>query len=111
MTDARGAVMIMNVLPGHKAAHFRMNCADVVVRYLGGDHTLISEIKRNAEIQSVLPADHPMAMFRQSVAHENGVNDQAMTSSKVKTYAETLVPSKDIEDLGTPAECLSPNVV
>ena len=55
VVDARGAVYLMHVLQGHKASLFRINCADIVVRYLGGDETLVAGIQRNAEIQAALP--------------------------------------------------------
>jgi hypothetical protein len=48
VTDARGFVMIVNILPGHRAAQFRSASADIVVRFLGGDMTLVEEIQRNA---------------------------------------------------------------
>lgn len=44
VTDARGIVKILMLLPGRKAATFREQAADTLVRYLGGDETLIAEI-------------------------------------------------------------------
>ena len=63
VTDARGAVVIMNLLPGRKAAQFRLTCADVMVRFLGGDETLIAEIKRNHEFQGFVDETNPLAFF------------------------------------------------
>ena len=63
VTDARGVVTIINLLPGRAAASFRAISADVLVRFLGGDLTLIAEIQRNAEAQAVLPADAPARLF------------------------------------------------
>jgi hypothetical protein len=51
--NARGAVMIMNYLQGPRAARFRTFCADVVVRYLEGDESLVGEIRRNASVQPI----------------------------------------------------------
>ena len=67
VTDARGIVMITNVLPGEQAYKFRMKLADIVVRYLGGDVTLVNEIKRNMEMQTTLSENDPMAIFGQSI--------------------------------------------
>ena len=67
VVDARGAVYIMHVLQGRKASLFRINCADIVVRYLGGDTTLVAGIQRNAEIQAALPQEHPMRIFGEVV--------------------------------------------
>ena len=63
VTDARGTVVIMNMLPGRKAAQFRLACAEVMVRYLGGDETLIAEIRRNHDLQGVVDETNPMALF------------------------------------------------
>jgi hypothetical protein len=68
VTDARGLVMIMNLLPGRQAAQFRMKSGDVLVRYLGGDQTLVSEIQRNAAAQGSLPADNIGRLFGDAVA-------------------------------------------
>ena len=51
VTDARGAICIINVLTGQRAAAFRLKAADIVVRALGGDETLVDEIRRNAAVQ------------------------------------------------------------
>lgn len=71
VTDARGLVMIMNLLPGRQAAQFRMMAADVLVRYLGGDQTLISEIQRNAVAQDALPEDNIGRLFGDAVAESS----------------------------------------
>ena len=47
------------VLPGKAAAHFRKATADVAVRYLGDDLTLVEEIAANRLAQETLPEDHP----------------------------------------------------
>jgi len=70
VTDARGAVCIINVLPGQHAAMFRQSTAHLLVRYLGGDETLISEIQHNAAVQQALPAEHVMRMFGEAVEQE-----------------------------------------
>ena len=41
VTDVQGVVTIINLLPGEKAAMFRLKSADIIVRYLGGDTSLI----------------------------------------------------------------------
>ena len=67
VTGARGVVVILNLLGGPRAARFRLKCADIVVRALGGDETLVEEIRRNAESQAALPADAPMRLFGETV--------------------------------------------
>ena len=70
VTDAKGLVAIVSLLKGVRAAAFRLKAADIVVRALGGDETLVDEIRRNAAIQGTLPDDHPMRMFGHTVEVE-----------------------------------------
>ena len=57
-------IELINILPGPRAARFRQAGAKVLVRVLGGDETLISEIRANAtKIASAHP-DNPMNMFQ-----------------------------------------------
>jgi hypothetical protein len=48
VTDARGTVKIINFLPGPQAARFRDVCANIVVRFLEGDASLVEEIGRKS---------------------------------------------------------------
>ena len=66
-TDAKGAVIIMNLLPGKKAAEFRKACAGIMVRYLGGDETLIGEIKRNQVVQEIVSETNAIRFFAEAV--------------------------------------------
>lgn len=63
VTKAKGAVMIMNLLPGPKAAQFRLACADILVRYLGGDESLVAEIRRNRDLQETAESTDPVSLF------------------------------------------------
>ena len=67
VTDARGLVTIVNLLPGDRAARFRAKGADIVVRYLGGDESLVAEIEANRAAQAQLPVDHPARIFGEDV--------------------------------------------
>lgn len=70
VTDARGAVQIIMILPGRAAAAFRKKAAGILVRFLGGDETLVDEIAANYEAQSTLPEDDPLRFFGQTVESE-----------------------------------------
>ena len=70
VTDARGAVEIIMLLPGRAAASFRKEAAGVVVRFLGGDLTLVEEIAANRLAQEQLPDSHPARLFGQAVESE-----------------------------------------
>ena len=67
VTTAKGAVMIINALPGKVATKLRIEWADIIVRYLGGDLTLVKEIAHNRNIQDNTPDDHPLRFFGQDV--------------------------------------------
>ena len=64
VADARGITEIIVLPPGKAAAHFRKAAADVVVRYLGGDLTLVEEIAANRLAQESLPEEHPARTCR-----------------------------------------------
>jgi hypothetical protein len=70
VTDAVGLVIILNLLPGQRAARFRVSCARIVVRYLGGDETLVSAIRKNRRAREALPEEHPARIFGQAVESE-----------------------------------------
>jgi len=55
------------ILPGRAAAIARQSAANVVVRYLGGDVTLVREIMANRNMQAQLEPEHPATIFGQSV--------------------------------------------
>ena len=67
VTDVRGAVMIINVLPGPAAAKFRFTIADVFVRFMGGDDNMIAQLKKNKEIQQSISSSDPMRIFGEAV--------------------------------------------
>jgi len=109
VVDARGLVTLLNLLPGHKAAAFRAKSADIIVRYLGGDPTLIAEINRNAEIQANLPEDHPMAIFATSFGQA-----QVFVTPTEKSIVSCLNLQEGpilFQDLGIPTLLLSPNCI
>jgi hypothetical protein len=67
VTDAEGITQIIMLLPGRAAAIARQSAANVVVRYLGGDVSLVREIMANRNMQAQLEPDHPASIFGQSV--------------------------------------------
>ena len=57
VATAAEMVDIVWQLPG--TAAFRRNCAQLVVRFLGGDETLVDEIRRNRAAQEQLASSNP----------------------------------------------------
>jgi len=73
VADARGIVRIIMLLPCRAAAPVRAKAADVLVRYLGGDPSLVPEIAQNRAAQEMLPESHPARIFGETVEHESRV--------------------------------------
>jgi hypothetical protein len=85
VTDARGMVTIINLLPGPRAAQFRASSAEILVRYLGGDKTLVDEINRYAELQASTSSDNIVSIFGEAVAKR---------SALVTSISNVVVPPK-----------------
>ena len=90
VVGAKGLVTIMNLLQGERAAKFRAAEADVLVRYLGGDLTLIGEVQGIREAQRQLPADHPARIFGEHVETAEGLTAQLATSEKLVAILPAL---------------------
>ena len=59
VTDARGIVEIIMLLPGQQAARVRRTAAELLCRYLGGDLSLVNEVCRNRGMQEQLAVQNP----------------------------------------------------
>ena len=70
VSDARGIVEIIMILPGRAAGHIRKAAANVMVRYLGGDLSLVEEIAANRLRQEEMEEDEPARLFGQTVESE-----------------------------------------
>ena len=100
VVDARGLVVLINLLPGAKAAAFRAAGADILVRYLGGDETLVGEIHRNRERQEALPEDNPLRIFGEDVeasARGRGLLGHETAGVYIVRYGPRLIVSAPAE--------------
>ena len=70
MADARGIVYSIMLMPGKAAAQFRKASADVIVRYLGGDPSLVEETTAYHLAQERRPEDDLARVFGQAVESE-----------------------------------------
>ena len=59
VTSAKGIVEIIMLLPGNQAARVRRQAAELLVRYLGGDITLVDEVCQLREFQNHLAEVEP----------------------------------------------------
>ena len=67
VADAYAITELIMVLPGRAAGSVRKAAASVLVRYLGGDTSIIDEIAQNHMDQQELDEDHPARIFGQTV--------------------------------------------
>ncbi len=77
--DATGITQVLMLLPGRAAAEFRKSVAKVLVRYIGGDPTLVDEIAANRTAQEQLAIEdpeHPARLFGESVELQNALMDR-----------------------------------
>ncbi len=70
MAEVPTIVEIIMVLPGQAAGQVRKAAADVMVRYLGGDPSLVQEVAANRLRQEELDDDDPARLFGQTVESE-----------------------------------------
>ena len=70
VADAHGITEIVMILPGRAAAHVRKQAATVLVRFLGGDPTLVQEIAANRLSQEEMSEGEPCRIFGQAVEGE-----------------------------------------
>ena len=67
ITCVKGAVTLVMLLPGRAAANVRKQAASTLVRYLGGDLSMVDELARNHLAQQELDSDDPARIFGQTV--------------------------------------------
>ena len=83
--NAKGLVLLLMQIPGEKAKQFRSAGADILVRYLGGDTTLIGEIEAINETHIRNP-ENPASFFRNSEIVQRNLGfsrDQLNNSNKL----------------------------
>ena len=68
VTDAEGITQLIMILPGRAAALVRQSAASVVVRYLGGDVSLVHEILAKHQLQAQVTVENPVSIFGQAAS-------------------------------------------
>ena len=71
VAELRTIVEIIMVLPGRAASQVRKAAADVMVRYLGGDPSLVEEIAANRVQQEDMGEQEPARIFGQAIESES----------------------------------------
>jgi len=96
VTDAEGIAQIIMLLPGRSAARVRQSAANVVVRYLGGDLSLVREVVQNNQLQDQLEPEHPASLFGQSVRDASASAASAARDARMKTLATAFQLAQSI---------------
>ena len=85
-------------LPG--TSEFRKNCAKVCVRYLGGDETLVEEVRMNRRLQEQLreeAPDHPARLFGEAVEQEQQESEAVKQKREEVTLKRLDAEISDLE--------------
>ena len=85
VATAAEMVEIVWQLPG--TADFRRNCAQLTVRYLGGDESLIGEVQANRRAQeelAVTQPDHPARAFGEAVEQTNDIQSASANGNEIE---------------------------
>ena len=78
-------------LPG--AVDFRKNCAKVCVRYLGGDESLVEEVRMNRRLQDQLQEEapsHPARIFGEAVEQQHMEYSEAVKRKREELEIKRL---------------------
>jgi hypothetical protein len=86
--DAKGVVQVLMALPGPAAVQFRVQAAEVLVRYLGGDETLAAEVWRNKLAQEALAREQANRLFGRSASFSglSGLSCPSGSSGPIRAY-------------------------
>ena len=86
VTDAKGIVEVIMLLPGQQAARVRRQAAELLCRYVGGDLALVDEVCRNRGFQEQLAVqapEDPRRLFGEVVEATAGGSQRARRRVRV----------------------------
>jgi hypothetical protein len=96
--NAKGLVLLLMQIPGEKAKQFRLAGADILVRYLGGDTTLIGEIEAINDTHNSNP-ENQASFFRNSETVQNNINSVYFSRDQLNNSKKLLARSGGETDL------------
>jgi hypothetical protein len=100
----RDLIQLIQVLPGKKAAAFRLKCANYLCRLLAGDRTLIPEIIATSEAvpaqaQEVIMQDVPRAVIEESPTLKRVREENLLLDLQERNFNFQMKRIKAIDDL------------
>ena len=90
VADLPTIIEIIFLLPGKTAARIRSEAAKLLVRYVGGDLSLVQEVRQMAHIQKLLgevESDHPLCVF-------------AAASTAMKAHLDAVAATDAVDTTG-----------
>ena len=102
--DLAALVEIIFLLPGRAAAQVRQAAAQIFVRYLGGDLSLVQEVERLHHVQAFLrenAPEHPLRVFGEAVENSEGHELKRKRGEAELAEAELRIKKASVE-----ARCL-----
>lgn len=98
-----GVFLLINAIPGKQAQKIRLQCAQKLVRVMGGDETLIEEIEENARI-AASDSTSTQAFFAERRSTNKSVKlvKQPLTDHNlyVRIYDDIVATQQDKNDVG-----------
>ena len=91
IASAEEIIEVIWQLPG--AVDFRKNCAKVCVRYLGGDESLVEEVRMNRRLQDQLQEEapsHPARIFGEAVEQQHMEESEAVKRKREELEIKRL---------------------
>jgi Protein of unknown function (DUF3627) len=85
VVTARGIMELLYMIPGRKASEFRRQGCEILIRYMGGDESLIAEIYINRNAANNVETAN--AFFKANVQHNN---IQSKEEAELERYAAKL---------------------
>jgi hypothetical protein len=98
VVNVQGMVKLLFWLPGEMAKQFRSKSAETMIRYLGGDLTLIDEIKMIDQEHRVNP-DNIAQVFREEVNNGNCSGSVLFNQDQINTSKRLINYYGDKKDL------------
>ena len=94
--DLAALIEIIFLLPGRAAAQVRRAAAQIFVRYLGGDLSLIGEVEHLNHVQSIFrenDPEHPLRTFGAAVEDSNSTFSSSSRSQGTEVVTAVDVPA------------------
>ena len=101
--DLKTLIQVIFLLPGREASLVRQAAAEIFVRFMGGDLSLIGEVQRIHEVQAFLrehEPEHPMRIFGEAV--ESTPSTEVAPASQTPRVPPNPVIMKVEDSIGLP---------